>query len=130
MSFHFLKGHKESVTCLLNHPKGIASGSEDKTVRLWDTRANRAVRCITGDLYDEVSCLSDYPQNENIICVGCDTAVFFYDLRNPSVILKSSDRSIMINNDCVNRVRPFTMDGNICLGICDDAGYQSSFICD
>ena len=127
MSFSFLKGHKESITCLLNHPKGLFSGSEDKTVRLWDIRCSRATKCITGDIYDEVACLSEYPQDENIICVGCDQAVFCYDLRNPGLILKTFDQCITINNDCVDKIRSFTMDGKPYLGICDDKGYNLFF---
>ena len=123
MSYSFLKGHKDSITCLLNHPKGLISGSEDKTVRIWDTRADRAIKCITGEFYDEIACLSEYPQNEFMVCVGCDEAVFCYDLRNPGVILKKSEQCIAINNDCIDKVRPFTMNGKGYIGICDDTGY-------
>lgn len=123
MSFSFLKGHKGSVTSLFHHSKGIVSGSEDKTVRIWDQRTNRTVQCITGDLYDEVACLSDYPQDENILCVGCDTAVFCYDLRRSDIILKQFDQSIAVNNDCVNKIRPFNFNQSHYLGICDDKGY-------
>ena len=120
MSFSFLKGHKDSITCLAKHQTYLVSGSEDKSVRLWDCRVNRAAKCIVGDFYDEISCLSDFPRNENLLCVGCDTSVFCYDLRNTSVILKSCDQCITVNADCVNKIHPFVLDNTGYLGICDD----------
>ena len=54
MSFSFLKGHKDSITCLAKHQTYLVSESEDKSVRLWDCRVNRAAKCIVGDFYDEI----------------------------------------------------------------------------
>ena len=111
------------MNAMLNHPKGFMTGSEDKTVRLWDLRLNRAVRCLCGDIYDEVGCLSTYPGNEHMVCVGCDNAVLLYDLRNPGIIVKDAVSAITHNQDCVNAIVPVTTNDTSYLAICDDKGY-------
>ena len=121
--FQYLQGHGNSVNSMIHHPMGFITGSEDKTVRLWDLRQNRAVRCICGDIYDEVGCLSTYPENDNLVCVGCDNAVLLYDLRNTGMILKEAKSAITMNQDCVNCIVPVTTKNTSYLAICDDKGY-------
>lgn len=122
-SFNYLKGHENSVNCILNHPLGLFSGSEDKTVRLWDLRQQRCVRCLKGDIYDEVACLSTYPDNDNMLCVGCDTAVLLYDIRNTDAIVKEARDSITMNKDSVNRIQPVKTKDSKYLTVCDDKGF-------
>lgn len=122
VTFDILKGHKDFVTSMLNHPLGLVSGSEDKTVRLWDLRLNRAVKCICGAIYDDVSCLSQFPGNDNYVCVGCDTSAMVFDLRNTSTIIRDLVTASSCNEDCVNRIRPVTVDEEKLIAICDDKG--------
>ena len=122
VTFDILKGHTDFVTSMLNHPLGLVSGSEDKTVRLWDLRLNRAVKCICGAIYDDVSCLSQFPGNDNYICVGCDTSAMVFDLRNTSTIIRDLVTASSCNEDCVNRIRPVTADEEKLIAICDDKG--------
>ena len=122
-SYSYVKGHKDSVNCILSHPLGLFSGSEDRTVRQWDLRQQRSVKCLKGDIYDEVSCLSAYPDNDYLLCVGCDTAVLLYDIRNTEAILNEAKTSITMNMDCVNRIQPVKAKDSTYLAICDDKGF-------
>jgi WD40 repeat protein/serine/threonine protein kinase len=47
---HCLQGHKEQIECLASSGKGalLASGSRDKTVRIWDAATGQQVQCLTG----------------------------------------------------------------------------------
>ena len=102
---------------------GLFSGSEDRTVRQWDIRQQRSIKCLKGDIYDEVSCLSAYPDDDYLLCVGCDTAVLLYDIRNTEVILNEAKTSITMNMDCVNRIQPVKAKDSKYLAICDDKGF-------
>ena len=122
-SYNYVKGHKDNVNCILNHPMGLFTGSEARTVRQWDIRQQRSIKCLKGDIYDEVSCLSAYPDDDYLLCVGCDTAVLLYDIRNTEVILNEAKTSITMNMDCVNRIQPVKAKDSKYLAICDDKGF-------
>ena len=116
-------GHKDSINCILNHPLGLFTGSDDKTVRLWDIRVPHAVKCICGDIYDGVSCLSAFPGDDNLICVGFDTVCLVYDMRKPGILVKEVSRAVNLCRDCVNCIQPVTTKESTYLAMCDDAGY-------
>ena len=121
--FSQYSGHKDSINCILNHPLGLFTGSDDKTVRLWDIRVPHAVRCICGDIYDGVSCLSAFPGDDNLICVGFDTVCLVYDMRKPGILVKEVSRAVNLCRDCVNCIQPVTTKESTYLAMCDDAGY-------
>lgn len=131
VSFSTLKGHKDSVTCMLDHPMGLITGSEDRTVRIWDTRMNRAVKCICGMFDDEIACLSTYPLNDYTVCVGCEAFVTFYDLRNPSALIQECIGVTDCNDADVNHCCPMDPGHLDEIAICDDDGcaFLLSFTC-
>src|SRR6266540_29533 len=47
---HTLEGHEEAVTCLAFSPDGkmLATGSPDRTVRLWDVAKGKELRTLEG----------------------------------------------------------------------------------
>ncbi len=56
MCFKILKGHVDFVNCLILTKGGILiSGSDDKTIKFWDTNEGICVKTLTNDC--EVHCL-------------------------------------------------------------------------
>ena len=52
---HTLTGHKDVVSCLAASPSGdrIASGSDDRTVKVWDASTGQELRTLAAN--EEVS---------------------------------------------------------------------------
>ena len=57
--------------------------------------------------------------------MGCDTSAMIFDLRNTSTIIRDLVTASSCNEDCVNRIRPVTVDQDKLIAICDDKGYSS-----
>ena len=81
-----LKGHKGSVTCLQRNDieQTLLSGAEDKTVRLWDLRTNRTVKCMTGIVADIESIRYGY--DKHIVHVASSTSLYSFDLRSEGLL--------------------------------------------
>jgi WD40 repeat protein len=80
-----LVGHRRSVNCISSSPDGlIATGSDDGTVRVWDLRTNRAVRCVPA-LEQPVTAVQ-FIGSALYCSSGC--GVYSYDLRTDAVILR------------------------------------------
>ena len=64
-------------------PCRLASGSDDGTVRVWSTRANRSMLVLANRA--NVCSVRFSPTNANMLAFGCaDHHVYVHDLRNPS----------------------------------------------
>ena len=86
-------GHKDVVNCIcstrLTPTFVFCSGSDDKTVRLWDTRTGKkCIKCITGCFDSGVVSIKISPSFEHIMYVATSTALFTFDLRREGLIVK------------------------------------------
>jgi WD40 repeat protein len=76
-----LRGHADEVRCLAFHPRGdlIASGSADRTVRLWSLPDGRPLRTLEGHR-GAVNCLSLSPDGRAIASGGRDGDLWVWRL--------------------------------------------------
>ncbi|KAF9434887.1 WD repeat-containing protein 53 [Entomortierella beljakovae] len=117
----FLIGHVAPVLTLDNRDWMLASGSEDRTCRIWDIRTNRVHKALTG-FKSSVMTTSFTPADSHTIYVGSGNTVFTYDLRMESLILDTTQATKLyegaedeINQIQVNHKASY-------LATCDDAG--------
>ncbi|EGG23113.1 WD40 repeat-containing protein [Cavenderia fasciculata] len=98
-----LKGHKDSVVTIALHKSQplLASGSDDCTVRIWDTNKNTSIKY-------------------HLIYCAHGTMISSYDLRNTSIILKEKSTQYQFNNEEINQL---AFDPKyLYLAACDDSG--------
>ncbi|KAF9110320.1 WD repeat-containing protein 53 [Mortierella sp. AM989] len=82
----YLIGHVAPVLTLDNQDWMLASGSEDKTCRIWDIRADKVHKALTG-FKSAVSTTAFTPADAHTIYVGSGNTIYTYDLRMESLIL-------------------------------------------
>jgi WD40 repeat protein/serine/threonine protein kinase len=66
-----LRGHTFGVNCVAVSPDGklLASGSGDKTVRIWDAANGQEIRILTGHT-DNVTCVAFSPDSKRLASAG------------------------------------------------------------
>lgn len=85
----FLRGHDDSITCLegatgINGPQGaclVATGSVDKTVRIWDARAKRSQVFLFRGHADKVLDLKWGEGGRAVYSAGKDKSIKIWDTR-------------------------------------------------
>jgi WD40 repeat protein len=76
-----LTGHDDEVTFVTYAPNSnvIASGSKDKTIRLWNTRTGQLITTLVGHT-DDVIALA-FNANSELISLSKDKTTIFWDVR-------------------------------------------------
>lgn len=85
-SFH---GHEDDIYAVHaeGHPSLLASGSKDKTVRVWDARAPAAARCVVTLRGHSGAVLDLKLRGNRIASASMDKTVRMWDLREPQAAL-------------------------------------------
>ena len=79
-----LSGHRAAVNCLTPTPDGggLCSGSDDGTIRLWDLRSPRSVKCITGQCP-----VTDVHFMDGLLYSSAGNVVRAHDLRTDRIVI-------------------------------------------
>ena len=90
---HTLGGHTDVVNDIAFMPdcSQLLSGSEDKTVRLWDTRSGDYVETLI-DWPGKVFAVDISPDGKNLVVAGYDEDTWIWDLDTRSRVTKLSCR--------------------------------------
>ncbi|KAF8980756.1 WD repeat-containing protein 53 [Entomortierella lignicola] len=117
----FLVGHVAPVLSLENRGWMLASGSEDKTCRIWDLRTDKVHKALTG-FDSSVTTTAFTPKDDYTIYVGSGNKVYTYDLRMESLILNitQSTKTYDGAEDEINQIHVNHKASY--LVACDDAG--------
>lgn len=90
-----LIGHKDSVNCLYARDNFLYSGSDDNTVRIWDLRTNKTVKCLT-NFANPVDSICSHDNVEVYTASGDN--ILLYDLRASNGVIVQSSTSWLFNN--------------------------------
>lgn len=128
------KGHRNSINSLDSSTHDlhrIASGSDDKTVRLWDTRTGKSTKCIVQCFEDGVDSVCFSTEDPNLFFAASGSNVLAFDLRSDAVLLKTVYRNIssLIDKEvhCISFPPKSSTSPGHFLAVSDDAG-DISFI--
>jgi WD40 repeat protein len=82
-----LPGHTASITSVVYSPDGklFASGSEDQTIRLWDTQSQESLHVLEGHT-DTVSSVAFRPDGEELASGSYDGTVQFWEVKTGKVL--------------------------------------------
>ena len=87
-TFYSLKGHSKNVLCLTlleNNENNLISGSEDKTVKIWDIKEKKCVDTLKKD-FQRIDSLLSF-QN-NILIVGSHIEIKIINIENKEELFK------------------------------------------
>ena len=110
-----LKGHSDYVRSVAFSPDGniIASGSVDKTIKLWETRTGSLIKTLEGHSYD-VESVAFSPDGKIIASGSWDKTIKLWETRTGSLI-----KTLEGHSDLVTSVA-FSPDGKIIASGSDD----------
>jgi len=101
-----LKGHNRPITCFAstkndNEKRILASGSEDRTVRLWDCNEQKSVKCFHKCFPGDIESIQFHPLKPYLLYVASGNRMFSFDIRNDA-ILQSTAFSMAEGFDDIN----------------------------
>jgi COMPASS component SWD3 len=111
-----MEGHLAGISTISWSPDSrfIASGSDDKTIRLWDIATGKQhPRVLTGH-HNSVFSLAFSPTGAVLVSGSYDEAVFLWDVRTPRLM-----RSLPAHSDPVAGV-DFSLDGTLIVSCAGD----------
>jgi WD40 repeat protein len=86
-----LKGHRACVNCIdaaaTGAPVTLATGSDDQSVRIWDLRADKAVKSIVKCFAGPVEAVRFHPHDACRLFAASGTALYEFDLRGDGVLV-------------------------------------------
>ena len=85
-------GHKACINCIDGTTSSrnlIATGSDDQSIRLWDIRADRAIKCVTQCFASSVEAVKFSVSDENVLYAASGKNLYSFDLRTEGIIVKS-----------------------------------------
>jgi len=84
---HRLQGHTDLINSVAFSPDGgiLASGSQDKTIRLWEVSSGKLLQVLTGEKgvspQDEpITCVAFFPDGKKLASCGTNNYVTFWDI--------------------------------------------------
>lgn len=117
MLAHTLEGHLAGISTIAWSPdsKVLASGSDDKLIRLWDVATGKCLPSPLVGHHNYVYSLAFSPKGNMLVSGSYDEAVFLWDIRTARLM-----RSLPAHSDPVSGV-DFVRDGTLIASCSSDA---------
>ncbi|KAF9316581.1 WD repeat-containing protein 53 [Podila horticola] len=118
----FLAGHVAPVLTLDSKDWMLASGSEDKTCRIWDIRSGKVHKALTG-FESSVTTTSFTPADSHTLYVGSGQKIYTYDLRMEAMILSATESATKVYDGAEDEINQIQVNHRATyLASCDDSG--------
>jgi len=108
-------GHSSKVTALAYSPDGrlLASGSEDKTVKIWEASTGREIRTLYGHTW-KVTAVAFSPDSQMLASASWDRTVRIWNVRTGKELIRLEGHTDLVTAIC------FSRDGSVLASIADD----------